>query len=539
MSKNILSFHSYLLPLAISLITLPMSGSWADTRFGETGETGVPGQDGRNGSTEPPIQINADGTAQSYDLRGGNGEDGTDGNIGQDATVCEQPERPEFSLVGASGGNGGRGGNGGNGGNGGSVTIFFDNIANLRQIQLINHGGEGGRSGRGQIGGRGCGCTVSQWTVNYCTYERLRRPAQSTPPAGSPPPSEESRRWQSDGSSSGLCRGGDSGDYSSGSDSYIQNWRQYRNRPWTSGNWEYRMERRPSYGKTYTCQAGTNGAPGRNGNNGKKGSYGRVTLVPVPSIPTERLSSMALLRDAVDKTETLVANVWVRKQGLRQLLASGSQVSNNYVFLQETLRPRHRIEWAANGTPQSLGIELVPVGAKVTNPFDEVAQFSWQIPDTIEYETFRNAENIEVAKITGGFAPQRLTSFVLTDKFNGQGREITLNIVDRGNLRQLLRSSQIELICQSKQSAIGTASETYQERQRLTFKIPSNQQQPNDGMKITRTSSGDQYEIPVGRYCYPWLKPGYEVRIRTEITQTIKAERTVKQNLEFITQMPQ
>ena len=58
-------------------------------------------------------------------------------------------------------------------------------------------------------------------------------------------------------------------------------------------------------------------------------------------------------------------------------------------------------------------------------------------------------------------------------------------------------------------------------------------------MKITRTSSGDQYEIPVGRYCYPWLKPGYEVRIRTEITQTIKAERTATQNLEFMTQMPQ
>jgi hypothetical protein len=247
---------------------------------------------------------------------------------------------------------------------------------------------------------------------------------------------------------------------------------------------------------------------------------------------------MALLGDAVNKTETLVANIWETRTGLRRLLAGGSQVSDSYRFLAETVRPRHRIEWAAKGTPQTLGIELVPVGGQLGIDGNGAAQFSWQIPDTIEYETLTSSDNVAVARITGGFAPPRLTSFIVAGGFNGQGRDMTLNLVDRGTLRQLLRSSEVTLICESRQSAIGTRRENYQERQRMTFTIPPNQQQPNNGMKISRVDNGDQYEIPVGRYCYPWLKPGYEVRIKTEIKQTIKAGRTVAQNLEFVTQMP-
>ncbi len=535
MSNNIFAYRTYLLALAVGFMVLPSSGSWADTRFGESGAAGAPGQDGRQGFTEAPVQINADGTSQTYNLRGGDGEDGTDGNIGEDANACEQPQRPEFSLIGASGGQGGRGGNGGNGGNGGSVTIFYENIANLRQIQIMSDGGKGGRAGRGQVGGRGCACTIPQWTISYCTYERFRRPV---PAASGTAPSEESRNWRSDGSSSGLCRG-DSEEYGYTSESYIQNWRQYRNRPWISGNWEYRMERRPSYTKTYTCQSGTNGAPGRNGVNGRRGNYGQITLVPVPAIPPERLTAMTLLQDAVNKTETLVANVWERRSGLRQLLASSSQVSNNYIFLAETLRPRHRIEWGAKVAPQSLGIELVPVGAQLEKTANGSFTFSWQIPDTIEYETFRNGENVAVARIIGGFAPNRLSSFTIADQFSGQGRALTLNLVDRGNLRQLLRSSEIQLICESRQSAIGTRTQDYQERQRITFTIPANQQQPDQGIKITKVGNSDQYEIPVGRYCYPWLKPGYEVRIKTEIKQTIKAGRTIGQSLEIISQIPE
>jgi hypothetical protein len=542
MPKNTFPCYNYPLPyflpltvsLAVGLILLPSAGSWADTRFGEPGIAGSPGQDGRTGNTENPIQINADGTPQTYNLRGGDGEDGTDGSIGQDATTCEQPQRTEFSLVGASGGTGGRGGNGGNGGDGGNVTIFFENLANLRQIQIVNDGGKGGRSGRGQVGGRGCACTVPQWTVSYCTYQRFRR---AVVVAGSPPPSEESRRWRSDGSGSGVCRT-NTEDFSYTSDSYLQDWRRYGNQSWVSGNWEYRMERRLSYRNEYTCQSGTNGAPGRSGTNGRRGNYGQITLVPVPSIPNERLSAMALLRDAVNKTETLVANIWEPRTGLRRLLAGGSQVGDGYTFLAETVRPSHRIEWAAKGTPQTLGIELVPVGGRLSIDGNGAANFSWQIPDTIEYETLTSSNKVDVARIIGGFAPERLTSFIIAGGFNGQGRDITLNLVDRGSLRQLLRSSEVALICESRQSAIGTRSENYQERQRTVFKIPPNQQQPNNGMKISSVGNGDQYEIPVGRYCYPWLKPGYEVRIKTEIKQTIKTGRTVTQNLEFVTQMP-
>ena len=76
MSNNIFAYRTYLLALAVGFMVLPSSGSWADTRFGESGAAGAPGQDGRQGFTEAPVQINADGTSQTYNLRGGDGEDG-------------------------------------------------------------------------------------------------------------------------------------------------------------------------------------------------------------------------------------------------------------------------------------------------------------------------------------------------------------------------------------------------------------------------------------------------------------------------------
>jgi hypothetical protein len=77
------------------------------------------------------LTLDVTGSAQTYDLRGENGEDAT--GVAQDgsaATSCFQPVT--FSnLTGAPGGAGGDGASGGRGGDGGSADLFIPSLTKL------------------------------------------------------------------------------------------------------------------------------------------------------------------------------------------------------------------------------------------------------------------------------------------------------------------------------------------------------------------------------------------------------------------------
>lgn len=137
--------------------------------YGTDGNTGSDGRTGRNGRDGQNQTIFVDGTPVNLNLAGENGEDGEDGQRGSKADCGYKHENVNRDINAPSGGNGGVGGRGGDGGNGGSVTAYYTNLADLRQILIRASGGEGGRGGRGGNGGRGCNCRVRSWEVKTCT----------------------------------------------------------------------------------------------------------------------------------------------------------------------------------------------------------------------------------------------------------------------------------------------------------------------------------------------------------------------------------
>ncbi|AFZ17422.1 hypothetical protein [Allocoleopsis franciscana] len=136
--------------------------------FGRDGRNGSDGQTGRRGRDGQSQTIFANGSPVNLDLSGEDGLDGDDGREGDDADCGRQPRDVDRNLRAADGGKGGNGGNGGDGGNGGSLTIYYTNPADLKQIFVRATGGRGARGGRRAEGGRGCNCRDRNWEIQTC-----------------------------------------------------------------------------------------------------------------------------------------------------------------------------------------------------------------------------------------------------------------------------------------------------------------------------------------------------------------------------------
>jgi hypothetical protein len=498
--------------LPIALMLMPTFGlaAIAQTTFGQAGQNGDRGRDGRDGRDGQNIKIVGDGKPAAYDLTGTMGEDAEDGTTGRSASSCEPPYRPEYSLLGASGGRGGDGGNGGRGGNGGNVTIFYTDIATLKQLEIRNAGGRGGRNGRGAIGGKGCECRESEWRIKYCNLEIERRPF-----------SDSKAAWAYHSRETRLC-----GRSSDGFDLDFE--RSYsRTSEYRRGDWLYRRTNKGiSRSASFTCQSGRDGATSNNGRNGETGNYGRVTLVPRLDIPAEITSDRTPLASAIGKKVELIKNIWVDRNGLSRLLRPSSDVADNYTYLKDTARLFYRFDWAASETPQALGVDRLEMVA-TANVRNENAQIDYQLVGTLEYEIIpaSSPDNIQVVKITGGFNPDRVSSFQL-QKISGVGTENQLILSDRGNVRELLKSTEIEVQCLSKQSATGVVASNYVKRRDVTFKIPP-KSTPSEGASI----NGNIYTLPVGRYCSPWLRADNDAAYEVKIVQTTKSGAEYTQSL--------
>ena len=495
--------------LTFSLIsTLFKSEAIAQTVFGEIGQDGNSGRNGRSGRDGQDLKIVVDGKPASYDLTGTIGEDGEDGNIGLAASSCEPPDRPEYSLIGASGGKGGDGGNGGKGGDGGNVTLFYTDIAMLKELEIRNAGGLGGRNGRRAIGGKGCECQETEWTVKYCSWEISRRPFND-PKAAWKYHENETRRCNRSFNEFGSNHGS-----RQPAERRIDDWLYRRN---------YKGVTRQN---SYTCQRGSDGETSNDGRNGVTGSYGRVTLVPRLDIPMEIKSDRTSLSEGLGKQVGLIKNIWVDRSGLSRLLRVTSDVSDRYTYLKNTARLFYRFDWAAPETPVTLGVARLEIGADVIVR-NENAEIDYQLPGTLEYQVV-SEPNLEVVKITGGFHPDRVSSFQL-QKISGSGTDNQLVLSDRGNVRELLKNTEISVQCFSKESATGIVSDDYIQRRTVLFKIPP-RLEPSNGAII----NGNTYTFPIGRYCAPWLKTDYNATYKIEIIQTTKSGATYSQSLDSI-----
>jgi hypothetical protein len=498
----------YALPIAILTFPLISLSAVAQNPFGITGQDGDRGRDGRNGRDGQDIKIVIDGKPANYNLMGTMGDDAEDGTTGRSANSCEQPYRPEYSLLGASGGRGGDGGNGGNGGHGGNATIFYTDIAALQQLEIRNAGGKGGRNGRGAVGGKGCECQESDWRIKYCTLETERRPF-----------SDAKAPWEYQSKETRLC-GRSSDDFDLDFTRSYSKVREYRQDDW--------LYRRTNKGVTqtdaYSCQRGRDGATSDNGRNGATGNYGKVTLVPRLDIPAEMTSDRTPLATAIGKKVGLIKNIWVERSGLSRLLRASSEVADTYTYLKDTARLFYRFDWAAPETPVALGVDRVEIGATV-NVRNEAATIDYQLPGTLEYQVIPE-NNLQVVKITGGFNPDRVKSFQL-QKISGVGTENQLILSDRGNVRELLKDTQIEVQCFSKQSSTGVVASDYVKRRSITFKIPP-KLQPSDGAIV----NDNIYTLPVGRYCSPWLKADNNAAYGVVINQTTKSGAKYNQSID-------
>jgi hypothetical protein len=139
-------------------------------RYGRTGSNGRSGRDGNSGENQ---NIFVNGSTVNLDLSGKDGEDGEDGEHGDRPDCGYQRDaygglRLRVSHNAPNGGNGGNGGKGGDGGNGGSPTVYYSNLADLRNISVRATGGKGGRGGRGGNGTKGCQCRRRSWEVKTC-----------------------------------------------------------------------------------------------------------------------------------------------------------------------------------------------------------------------------------------------------------------------------------------------------------------------------------------------------------------------------------
>jgi len=508
----------YLLALTLSSLTLPLVipsvslNAIAQTTFGQTGQEGDRGRNGRDGRDGQALKIVVDGKPTTYDLSGTGGEDGEDGRSGRAASSCEPPHRPEYSIVGASGGRGGDGGNGGRGGIGGDANIFYTDSAALQLLEIRNSGGRGGRSGRSATGGAGCSCREPEWQIQYCTIQTDRRPVFEANSQD-----RKNMTWQAHSTETRLC-GRSSSEWRSDYDSYL------RETEYVQGNWQYRrFNKGVSRTDEYTCRNGRNGDAGADGRNGETGSYGKITLIPRLDIPVEITSDRTPLSTAIGRKVGLVKNIWVERSGLSRLLRPSSDVPDQYTYLKDTARLFYQYEWAAQETPAALGVDRVEVGASV-NVRNETAEIEYQLPGTLEYQ-LTSGNNLQIIKITGGFNPNRVSAFQL-QSISGVGTENQVIISDRGNVRELLRDTEIEVKCLSKQSATGAVANDYLSRRSITFKVPP--QKPSTEGAIV---NGSTYTLPVGRYCSPWLKANYDVTYQLAVKQTTKMGAKYSQTL--------
>ncbi len=160
------------------------------------GSNGSSGRSGQNGESKI---IFSDSSPLNLNLSGQDGSDGGDGSHGSRPHCSHKSGGGDSDIHAENGGRGGNGGSGGNGGNGGDVTIYYENLNDLRSILVTSRGGDGGRGGRGGYGTQGCDCHTDSWEKKIC---------KGTP--GSPDYKCETKTYR--------CHRGHSG--SNGSDGY-------------------------------------------------------------------------------------------------------------------------------------------------------------------------------------------------------------------------------------------------------------------------------------------------------------------------------
>lgn len=131
------------------------------------GRDGADGRNGRGGENRTLTLPNA--SSVQFDLSGEAGEDGRYGEDAERRRCTRQPRNTRYDLQAADGGDGGDGGNGGRGGDGGTLTVYYTDPVDLRQVYVNAIAGRGGDGGWAGDGTRGCNCDDDSWRIERCS----------------------------------------------------------------------------------------------------------------------------------------------------------------------------------------------------------------------------------------------------------------------------------------------------------------------------------------------------------------------------------
>ena len=309
--------------LVMALLT---SSAFANQIFGSRGRNGQSATPGYNGRDGRALKIDITGTAQTFDLRGENGEDATGyAQNGEAAHHCQQPYETSYNLYGADGGSGGDGARGGNGGNGGMATLFIPSLSKLsllNHITVINFGGSPGKdSASVGEGAPGCICQRSSWTIESYIWELFYKQQNGQKTSTGERRSTPNRNPPPD-------RGADY-------------------------DWELVSTHRDSY----QCSNGQLGSRGHFSGSAQQGSYGWVNILVGADSKTEVNSSLhSTVGTVMNQTYKLNGFWQERKTGLGAILSKLSKVSNEF-YLGIYNQRRIKFEWLAKKTPIEAGIQ--------------------------------------------------------------------------------------------------------------------------------------------------------------------------------------
>jgi len=264
--------------------------AFGETYFGYRGDEGRRGNDGRDGVDGYDQTIRTSGERINLELSGSDGYDGRDGQPGEDAFNCRH-NFPSDNMRGVRGGNGGNGGDGGLGGNGGNVTIYYTDIAHLKNVYIRSQGGRSGRPGYGGDGGYGCRCpSPIQWTRRVCWTEKDK-----------------------DGKSKQVCEN-----------------------------------------RNFYCNEGPSGYRGDQGRQPADGTEGGITIIHSNDVlPPDRTTADVDFSYLDGANFSLTKNIFKEQSGARYLLAPGSLVRDNYYAFSETRTSVIQPIWSSRRSAQA------------------------------------------------------------------------------------------------------------------------------------------------------------------------------------------
>lgn len=387
MRKSQTDKYRWLLAVTI-MLALTSVGAWAfDTYvFGDSGYSGSSGSSGYDGRDGADIEIVARGQNENFDLRGSDGGDGSRGQDGDDARNCYQ-RCETYNLTGAPGGDGGDGGRAGSGGDGGSVLVYFDNVANLKNVLVDSTPGRAGYPGEGSRGGRGCQCSDREWTRRVCHQEKYERTVCT--PANCNPKETGC-----------TCK--------------------------REEYWEEVCEHR-----TFYCSDGNDGRDGSYGQRMSDGSYGAISIVPrLEPLEATTPNLSLLVQNATSVNYTLTRHEWDNKSGATALFANGSRIRNDYTqYAGKTVKTV-----SFNWNDKQRGVEYYPNQSIAIGLYSKPALVNVDFPSSVLalYSLSVDGDHTTVS-VSKTMRPDELVK-VRVDEMYGSETSLTMVLLDDANV---------------------------------------------------------------------------------------------------------